>query len=309
VGKGHGRLLLVDDTPANLSLLVDTLQDAGYEIRVAESGERALKQMPLVEPDLVLLDVMMPGLDGYETCRRIKAETRWRDIPILFVTAVSDVMDKLRGFEAGGVDYITKPFHPREVLARVTAHLQLAALRDALARQNAELAEQVALRVEAEQRLHRSLDRAIILANPDGTVVFQSLAAEQILARSFAVVQTGCIPERLLEWVRRPPPRPDEVVPQLRARVLAESDSAGGLVLLLEDEALQPKLRRLMELGLTPREAEVLYWLSQGKAAPDIATILEVSHHTIRKHAQTVLDKLRVENRTGAVRLALEKMG
>src|SRR3954462_4194892 len=95
-------VLLVDDVPENLDLLIDTLRGAGHEIRVAESGERALKQLPHVNPDLVLLDVMLPGIDGFETCRRIKAEPRWRELPVLFVTALNDVSEKMRGFEAGG---------------------------------------------------------------------------------------------------------------------------------------------------------------------------------------------------------------
>src|SRR5688572_32732799 len=93
-------VLLVDDVPENLDLLIDTLRGAGHEIRVAESGERALKQLPHVNPDLVLLDVMLPGLSGFDTCRSMKAEARWREVPVIFVTALSDVAEKMRGFEA-----------------------------------------------------------------------------------------------------------------------------------------------------------------------------------------------------------------
>ncbi len=306
--KSQATVLLVDDTPANLSLLIDTLRGAGHEIRVAESGERALKQVSVIAPDLILLDVMMPGLDGFETCRRLKADARWRETPVLFVTAVDEVTDKLRGFEAGGVDYITKPIQPMEVLARVNAHLQLSSLRRELARQNDALKEEIALRVEAEQQLHRTLDRAILVAREDGQLVFRSLAADQLLARVFPDSPRDRLPAKLLAWVRAGAARPPEVLPQLRARLFAEPGVTGSFVLFLEDDAWQPKVRKLLALGLTPREAEVLYWLAEGKAAPEIGLILEVSHNTVRKHAQTILDKLGVENRTAAVRLALEKL-
>ncbi len=302
-------VLLVDDTPANLSLLIDTLRGAGHEIRVAESGERALKQFPLIRPDLVLMDVMMPGIDGFDTCRRIKADPLGRETPVLFVTAVDETVDKLRGFEAGGVDYITKPIQPQEVLARVTAHLQLAALRRELAEQNTALQEEIALRTEAEQQLHRALDRAILVVREDGQIVFRSLAADQVLARVFPEAERDRLPAKLIAWVRAGDGRPAEVQPQLRARMFAEPGRAGSFVLLLEDDAWQPKVHKLIALGLTPREAEVLYGLVEGKTAPEIGVILEVSHNTVRKHAQTILEKLGVENRSAAIRLALATLG
>src|SRR4051812_3814174 len=201
-------VLLVDDVPENLDLLIDTLRGAGHEIRVAESGERALKQLPHVNPDLVLLDVMLPGIDGFETCRRIKAEPRWRELPVLFVTALNDVSEKMRGFEAGGVDYLTKPFHPQEVLARVTAHLHLVALRRELERKNAELSDENALRLEAERQLQESLDRALLVVTRDGQVVFRTRHASQMLARLFPDASTEWLPPKLMAWVGAGESRP-----------------------------------------------------------------------------------------------------
>lgn len=301
-------VLLVDDVPENLSLLIDTLRDAGIEIRVAESGERALKQLPNINPDLILLDVMLPGLNGFETCRLIKADARWREVPVLFVTALSDVAEKVRGFEAGGVDYLTKPFHPQEVLARVTAHLQLAFLRRELERKNAELSEEVSLRLEAERQLHQSLDRALVVATAEGQVVFTTLQATQLLTRLFPEAPTDRLPAAVLDWVRRPEPRPEELRPQVRIQLFSEPGFNRSFVLLLEDLAWQPKVDRLIALGLTPREAEVLFWFAEGKGAPEIAMIIGVSHNTARKHAQRVLEKLGVENRLAAVRVAREQL-
>jgi len=132
-------LLIVDDTPANLGVLVETLGAAGYQLMVAEDGEEALAQTAQTLPDLILLDVMMPGIDGFETCRRLKAQPATRDVPVLFMTALSETADKVKAFAAGGVDYITKPIEHEEALARVRTHLALRRLRR-------ELQEQLALK-------------------------------------------------------------------------------------------------------------------------------------------------------------------
>jgi putative two-component system response regulator len=120
-----GTLLVVDDTPANVRLLAEMLRDRGYRVRVAPDGELALRAVRASPPDLILLDVNMPGLDGYEVCRRLKADERWRSIPVLFISAMDETGAKVRSFEAGGVDYITKPFQFAEVEARVETHLKL----------------------------------------------------------------------------------------------------------------------------------------------------------------------------------------
>jgi signal transduction histidine kinase len=122
-------ILIVDDTPANISVLVDTLADTGHQLLVAEDGEEALEQTRHTLPDLILLDVMMPGLDGHETCRRLKARPETRDIPVIFMTALHDTAEKVKAFGAGAVDYITKPIQHAEALARIQAHLTLRRLR------------------------------------------------------------------------------------------------------------------------------------------------------------------------------------
>ncbi len=122
----QGIVLIVDDTPDNLALLSDALDMAGYMVLVALDGASALERMQRRRPDVVLLDAMMPGLDGFETCRRIKAQAELADIPVLFMTALCDSEHVVEGFAAGGIDYVTKPIRPDEVLARVAAHLRTA---------------------------------------------------------------------------------------------------------------------------------------------------------------------------------------
>jgi DNA-binding response OmpR family regulator len=124
----RGTVLIVDDTPDNLALLSDALDAHGYMVLVALDGQSALNRIQRRRPDLILLDAMMPGLDGFETCRRIKAEPDSADIPVLFMTALTDSEHVVEGFAAGGSDYVTKPIHTDEVLARVAAHLRTARL-------------------------------------------------------------------------------------------------------------------------------------------------------------------------------------
>ena len=132
-------ILIVDDTPANLGVLVETLGVAGYQLMVAEDGEEALAQTLQTQPDLILLDVMMPGIDGFETCRRLKERAETKDIPVLFMTALNETTDKVKAFAAGAVDYIAKPIEHEEALARVGTHL-------AIRRLQRELQEQIALK-------------------------------------------------------------------------------------------------------------------------------------------------------------------
>ncbi|MGG6298330.1 sensor histidine kinase [Leptolyngbya sp. AN02str] len=141
------KILVVDDTPANLEIVTEILSSIGYGTATAISGDRALKRLQTYTPDLILLDVQMPGIDGFETCRQIKANLATADIPIIFMTALSDAESKVQGFELGAVDYITKPFHEKELLARVKTHLNLRqwskALEDSVAERTHEL--QIAL--------------------------------------------------------------------------------------------------------------------------------------------------------------------
>jgi len=139
-------IVVVDDTPANIGFLLDTLSKAGYRVRVASDGESALEQLQYSPPDLVLLDVMMPGIDGFETCRRLRQLPKLEKTPVIFMTALSDAQDKVRAFAAGADDYVTKPFQYEEVLARVRLHLGRRELECKLAQLNRDLENRVAAR-------------------------------------------------------------------------------------------------------------------------------------------------------------------
>ncbi|MEY2881685.1 MAG: Response regulator PleD, partial [Verrucomicrobiota bacterium] len=274
-------------TPANLALVLDALGAAGYEMLVAESGRSALALLAHNTPDLVLLDVVMPGLDGFATCARLKELPAGRTVPVLFMTALDEPEQKVRAFAAGAVDYITKPVHVPEVLARVAAHLEIRSLQKSLA-------DELALRIEAEVQLSQSLDRAILLVDAQGRIVFSSRLAENLLHKYFPARFGGQLPARL------------DSAEGLVVRRFAEPGRNDLVTLVLEERNTPPGPAALIALGLTPREAEVLYWIAQGKSNPDIATILDASVRTVHKHMEHVFQKLGCETRNAATVVALE---
>lgn len=156
-------VLIVDDTPANVRVLAEYLDGHGFNVTVAQDGEEGLERARYGCPDLILLDAMMPGWDGFETCRRLKADPVTSDIPVIFMTALSDIGDKVRAYEAGGVDYITKPFHAEEVLARVNTHLSLR--REIRERERAE--QVLAERSRELARSNAELERMAYIASHD----------------------------------------------------------------------------------------------------------------------------------------------
>ncbi len=158
------KILIVDDVLDNLSILGHFLQQSGLEISVARTGEKAFELVGQNKPDLVLLDIMMPGIDGYEVCRRLKEDDRTKDIPIIFITALSGTEDMMRGFNAGGVDYITKPFHEREVVCRIATQLKLKKAQDEIKRR--EKFYRVIVERVPDLIFQLDPDRKIVFANP-----------------------------------------------------------------------------------------------------------------------------------------------
>lgn len=144
------QILIVDDTPANLKLLSEILTRHNYQVRPASSGSLALKSVAIEKPDLILLDIKMPNMDGYEVCRRLKLDESSAKIPIIFISALDDTADKVKGFNAGGIDYITKPFQTEEILARIKTHLSLAYLQETLELRNIRLEQEIEDRKRAE---------------------------------------------------------------------------------------------------------------------------------------------------------------
>jgi PAS domain S-box-containing protein len=175
--NNKGVIVIVDDKPTNLGILFDFLTDSGFKVLVAQDGESAIQKVEYARPDLILLDVMMPGIDGFETCRRLKANPSTQDIPVIFMTALSDTVDKVKGFSLGAVDYVTKPMQQEEVRARVTTHVTIRNLQKKLEKQNIQLQQ-------AEEKYRSIFENAtegIFQATPEGKYI----TANPALARVF----------------------------------------------------------------------------------------------------------------------------
>jgi DNA-binding response OmpR family regulator/DNA-binding CsgD family transcriptional regulator len=280
-------LLVVDDTPANLGVVCDALREAGVRVLLAESGPAARAVLARLTPDLVLLDVMMPEEDGFAVCASFRANPVWRELPVIFLTAIDDPGQKVRAFDAGAVDYVTKPVHVPELIARVRVQLDLRTARRSLEEKNSELESEIAIRLDAEAQLATSLDRAVVVLARDGSLLFATRLAHDLLAK-FSIT-SAALPGAT---------RFTNGIAVLNVRRFTESGRDDLLMLALEEEHAPPGPAALLTLGLTPRQAEVAYWVAQGKTNPEIAIILGASPRTIDKHMERILARLGVENRS-----------
>src|ERR1700724_2599161 len=165
-------VMIVDDLPANVDVVLGFLAEAGYRVLVSDGGHRAMEQLARTLPDIILLDLMMPGLNGIETCQRIKANKEWSHIPVIMMTAADELSKKLAAFHAGAVDFVTKPVQPEEVQARVQSHLKIRELQSSLEQKNRELAEEIDLRLDAEKQLETSLEQGLLVTNRQGQFFF-----------------------------------------------------------------------------------------------------------------------------------------
>jgi CheY-like chemotaxis protein/DNA-binding CsgD family transcriptional regulator len=282
-----GIVLIVDDAPENLAMLHEALDAAGYRVLVATDGHIALERIARLLPDVILLDAIMPGLDGFETCRRLKADPLSAHVPVIFMTGLCETGHILAGFQAGGVDYLTKPIKPPEVLARIAAHMR-----------NAQQMASARQAVDATGHAMLSIDAS-------GHVRWQSPAAREWL-RAW-LTDEGHLPRVATAWLAQREPEALAIV--VEGRRLSLSRLAGdltGTTLLVRKRASAPEPQALaVAFGLTSREAEVLYWVACGKINRDVGEILGMSPRTVDKHLQHVFEKLSVETRTAAASMAL----
>lgn len=288
--------LIVDDVPDNLSLLSDALSDAGYTVLVAADGFSALSLLTRVVPDIILLDAVMPGIDGFETCRRIKQLDEVRHIPVMFMTGLTETEHVIKGFESGGLDYVTKPIEPTEVLARVATHIR-----------HARMMSQARHAIDA-------VSHAAISLRANGTLLWHTRQAADWMEKYFPGEPSlaTTLPPRVATWLSTALERLPEVEPLIIQKdsdclYITVSQRDRERLLLLEEKhealALAPDAYQL-----TPRERDVLIWLSKGKTNRDIADILGMSPRTVNKHLEHIFVKLGVETRSAAAALVAGKI-
>lgn len=326
-------VLIVDDVPDNLSVLHDALDESGYSVLVALNGESALQRAQQAVPDVILLDAMMPGMDGFEVARRLKANPATAHIPIVFMTGLTETEHLEAALAAGAVDYVTKPIKPREVLARMAVHTRAAKA----ARQSAQQAHQTRNALDAFGYA------SITVRVRDGRLLWQTPLARELLHHWFGP-HSQQVPEPVHAWLlaqaravqsaavqsdpaRQPhvakPPSVGTVPAYPRfhldqgARRLSfdlhqqvGDSEGGGDWLIVMREASDVAVIHTMGLAfkLTAREAEVLYWVVKGKINRDIADILGASPATVKKHLERVFAKLGVETRTSAAAMAINRI-
>jgi DNA-binding response OmpR family regulator/DNA-binding CsgD family transcriptional regulator len=298
-------VLVVDDSPETLRLLTDALEEAGMTVLVAREGDHALSIVEKVVPDVILMDALMPGADGFTTCRKLKQKPTLAHVPIIFMTGLTDTEHIIRGLEAGGVDYITKPIVPGEVLARIRVHLA-----------NARMAHGARTALDA-------FGRFLLAANRTGRVLWYTPQAAKLLSLAFADFDREgyALPSDIQTWLHQcaaAPAGPEAAAMSLKDRTLASGvhliyiGQIGAdefLLRLVESGINDDRTLLKQKLAVTEREAEVLLWIARGKSNRDIAEILDLSPRTVNKHLEQIYAKLGVENRTSAAALAVRTMG
>ena len=299
-------LLVVDDTPETLGFLTDTLDHAGFTVLIATDGESALRLVEQITPDLVLMDAVMPGLNGFETCRRMKCNRMFTGLPVIFMTGLTETENVLAGLAAGGVDYVTKPIVVDELLARIRVHLA-----------NARVAAGTSAALDATGRFLLATDAL-------GRLLWCTPKARNLLAELFSAISESAVSESAVSL-------PAAVLSQLMqarndgpnssARLLLDSHGRKVEISMMSPIGPDELLFRLTELSTTPeeqqlqrtlsltsRESEVLLWISRGKANREIGQILAISPRTVNKHLEQIFIKLGVENRASAAARAIRAL-
>lgn len=295
--KAEQVVLIVDDIPDNLALLHTTLDEAGYTVLVATDGYSAIERASNFQPDAILLDAMMPGINGFETCKLLKANPLTQHIPIIFMTGLTESEHVVQGFQSGGVDYVTKPLQHDEVLARLNTHIHNSR------------------QVHQREQMINAAGIAMLALNSHGQLIWQTPLAIQLLQENIEDIDSFYL--KIKAWWQQAEVQSSLLITGIKQNLslsrLTESGQAGNglhnhLVMIQTQETI-PAPQVLMQCcGITPREAEVLHWVALGKTNRDIGEILELSPRTVNKHLEHIFSKLNVETRTGAVSSALSRV-
>lgn len=286
-------VMVVDDAIDSIRMISDALETAGMTVLVALEGNQALTISRNITPDIVLMDAIMPNMDGFETCRQLKQSPQFMDTPIIFMTGLSDTEHVVMGLNSGGVDYVTKPINTAEVLARMQVHLT-----------NARMARSARQALDTAGQNLFAVDRSgeILWATPQVHFRLTDGDTDHQLTLS----------QHLTEWLAHSPENGHSLALDFLAEphsveFLTLVDNREYLLRLLEVQQSSAATAALRErFSLTGRESDVLLWIANGKTNREIGQILDMSPRTVNKHLEQVFRKLGVENRTSAAALAIK---
>lgn len=295
-----GRVLVVDDSPDALFMLSDALKLEGMDVLTCNSGRQAISLANASSPDIVLMDAVMPGLDGFETCQILKSARGFEDIPIIFMTGFNESEHVVRALAAGGVDFVSKPIVLNELFARMRVHLGNAR------------------RARSARRALDSTGRWIVACDRNGRIFWSTQQAADLMQRAgIRSDQRAYLPWEVVEWLGQNAEQASPAVlreafrysyngQDLEFRILSDDGGEEVLLRLVDRHRGTDEEQLVKAFGLTLREAEVLLWIAHGKANKEIADILEMSPRTVNKHLEQIFNKLRVEKRTSAATMAVK---
>ncbi|WP_262794149.1 DNA-binding response regulator [Catenovulum sp. 2E275] len=293
--KQKNVVLIVDDSPETLSMLNDALDGQNLTLLIAMEGQQAVTIAENIHPDIILMDAMMPNMDGFEACKIIKQNPLLKHTPVIFMTGMSDTQSVKKGFAAGGTDYITKPINPDELIIRMQSHLS-----------NAKIT------IHAQQALDNS-GQFLFAVNKVGQIKWATPQTYQLFELAGADEQwlTTSLAKKLANFVVNPdkrqfPLRINAAQKPLELKYISETDDNEFLLRLSDLEQPDETVILRNKYPLTERESEVLLWISKGKTNREIATVLSMSPRTVNKHLEQIFKKLGVENRTSAAAMALQ---
>lgn len=289
-----GVVLVVEDDLMSVSMLSDALSNEGYTVLVAMDGEQALYIANKMQIDIILMDAIMPKMDGFQACQMIKENVELQHIPVLFMTGLNSSENVLQGFNAGGVDYINKPINLDELLARLKKHLS-----------NSHLTLSARLALD-------EVGQSSITCDMNGKIIWHTDNAIEMLnnAGSDDDWITNKLPNIIKNWIMHDPQRNStlelrDLTGAIQLRFISRTHPGEYLFRLINNDEVYAKQRLKTQFMLTDREADVLLWISHGKTNREIGQIIDMSPRTVNKHLEQIFKKLDVENRTSAAAISL----
>lgn len=287
-------VLVVDDSPDTVSMLNDALDNEGFSVLVALSGMQAVSICKKIKPDLILLDAVMPEMDGFETCKTLKQNPDLESVPVIFMTGLDSENNVESSFNSGAVDYIQKPIRIKELVARIRTHIQKSR------------------QITMSREILDSVGLSSIAVDKSGFIKWLTPKASELLEVSGIkkIDIASYLPNFFKNIVVKLKDKNEFLVPDTDPPLILKYDNSKDSLFIFTVCENKPKIDgpKLLcqKFSLTAREGEVLYWVSQGKSNKDLAMILGISPRTVNKHLESIFEKLLVENRTSAANMALK---